>query len=83
MAKFANASQKLTPCAHVTGHQYNLAGFDGIKPIVTADRTGSLARFDLLTGRSRYFFYETQGNYKIARSIIYLFIYSIFTAIIT
>ena len=40
-----------------------------MKPIVTADRTGSLARFDLPTGRSRYFFYETQGNYKIAKSI--------------
>ena len=44
-----------------------MAGFDRIKPIVTADRTGSLARFDLPTGRSRYFFYETQGNYKIAK----------------
>ena len=46
-----------------------MAGFDGIKPIVTADRNGSFARLDLPTGRSGYFFYETQGNCKVAKSM--------------
>ena len=56
-------------CAHVTGHQCNLAGFDGIKPIVTTDCTGPFARLDLKTGRSGYFFYETQGNCKVGKSM--------------
>ena len=46
-----------------------MAGFDGIKPIVTADRTGSFARLDLKTGRSGYFFFETQGNCKVEQSM--------------
>ena len=43
--------------------------FDGIKAIVTADRTGSLARYDLPTGRGGYFLYETQGNCKVAKRL--------------
>ena len=46
-----------------------MARFDGIQPIITADCTGPFARLDLKTGRSGYFFYETQGNCKVAKSM--------------
>ena len=61
-----DASWLPTSYAHVTGHQSNLARFDGIKPIVTADRNGSFARFDFLTGCSRNLLNGTQRNCKLA-----------------
>ena len=67
--KLTDGSRKLTFWAHVTEHQCNLAGFDGIKPIVTAHCTSSFARFDLQTGRSGYLFNGTQGNCKVAKSM--------------